>query len=135
MSSLERVRGAWLVVAFFIVFAITTCLAQQSATPPTTPISLNQIYAGFVGDWIGQLEYRDFSDNSRVFLPTWLRITQTADGRSLQLAYVYDDGPTKTVKELSIFSLDTLAATATFMSDRDHSSDTYHVAGLTDFAS
>ncbi len=135
MSSFERVHRAWLVAALFVVSAITLSRAQQTAIPTAVPISLSQLYSGFVGAWVGQLEYRDFSDNSRVFLPTWLRITQISDGRSLRFAYVYDDGPTKTVKELSIFSLDTAAATATFTSDRDHSSDIYHVAGLADFAS
>jgi hypothetical protein len=95
---------------------------------------LDQIYPGFVGDWVGQLEYRDFSNDSRVFLPTWLTVSPTADGRSLEFAYTYDDGPTKTVKERSLVSIDIAAASATFTSDRGHSSDTYKVGGLMDFA-
>ncbi len=109
--------------------------AQLAATPLPPAISLDQVYSGFVGDWVGQLEYRDFSNNSRVFLPTWLCVTRSSDGRSLQFAYIYDDGPNQTVKELSVVSIDTAASIVTFTSDRDHSRDTYKVAGLDDFAS
>lgn len=91
------------------------------------------IYSGLVGDWVGQLEYRDFSNNERVFLPTWLTVKAAPDGKSAQFAYTYDDGPNKTVKELSNVVLDASAGTATFTSDRDHSSDTYKVEGLAEF--
>ena len=42
--------------------------AQQQAT--VSP----GLYSGIVGEWVGQLEYRDYSDNERVFLPTWLTV-------------------------------------------------------------
>ena len=92
------------------------------------------VYSGLVGDWVGQLEYRDFSNNERVSLPTWLTVKASADGKSAQFAYTYDDGPNKTVKEMSTVVLDATAGTATFTSDRDHSSDTYKVEGLGEFA-
>ena len=108
--------------------------AQQTSSPSPTPVNLDQLYGGFLGDWVGQLEYRDFGDNSRVFLPTWLHITRSNDGRSLRFAYVYDDGPSKTVQELSVVTIDRVAAAITFTSDRDHSSDTYKLSGLSEFA-
>ncbi len=129
-----RSRATWIVGLLLIFAGTMQSRAQLAATPPHPAISLDQLYDGFVGDWVGQLEYRDFSNNSRVFLPTWLRVTRSSDGRSLQFAYIYDDGPNKTVKELSVVSIDTAASTVTFTSDRDHSSDTYKVAGLADFA-
>ena len=108
--------------------------AQKTSRPSPDTIDVEQLYSGFLGDWVGQLEYRDFSDNSRVFLPTWLHATLTSDGRSLRFAYVYDDGPTKIVRELSVITLDPVAGTIAFTSDRDHSSDTYKVSGLGEFA-
>jgi hypothetical protein len=103
-------------------------------TPPPSLSNLDQIYSGFEGDWVGQLQYRDFGNDSRVFLPTWLRISRTADGRSLQFDYTYDDGPTKTVKETSLLTIDPAAGTFTVTSDRDHSSDVYKLAGLSEFS-
>lgn len=79
---------------------------QQISSPSPNPMNVEQLYGGFLCDWVGQLEYR-VSDNSRVFLPTWLEITRTSDGRSLRFAYVYDDGPTKIVRELSVITLTT----------------------------
>ena len=92
------------------------------------------LYSGIVGEWVGQLEYRDYSDNERVFLPTWLTVKPGADGKSAQFTYTYDDGPNKTVKELSTVVLSASAGTATITSDRDRSSDTYKVEGLAEFA-
>ena len=108
-------------------------LAQtpKSSTPPPTPISLN---SSFRGDWAGTLEYRDFQSNEQVFLPTWLTLTPAADGTTIHLRYVYDDGPTKTVFEDSTLALLPETSQATLTSDRDHTSDTYTVQGLPDFA-
>ncbi|WP_353070067.1 hypothetical protein RBB75_07600 [Tunturibacter empetritectus] len=90
--------------------------------------------ANFVGKWVGQLEYRDFQSNAQVFLPTWLIITETTDQKALQFNYVYDDGPSKTVRELMIVTLDPVVSKITFTSDRDKSSDTYTLQGLDDFS-
>ena len=114
-------------------YALLTVLAGFSGfvmaqTPP------NDLNSGFIGRWTGQLEYRDFQSNSQVFLPTWLTVTETADQRSLQFSYVYDDGPTKTVRERMTVTLEPATAKMTFVSDRDKSSDTYAVEGLEEFA-
>lgn len=93
--------------------------------------NLNQNMAG---EWVGQLEYRDFQSNERVFLPTWLSMTPSADGTSVALAYTYDDGPTKTVKEASTLAFLIGEKSASVTSDRDHSSEQYSVAGLDEFA-
>jgi hypothetical protein len=89
---------------------------------------LNQFMSGA---WVGQLEYRDFQTNERVFLPTWLTMTPTADGNGVTLSYVYDDGPTKTVREKSVLMF--AKGTATLGSDRDKTSDSYSVAGVEEF--
>jgi hypothetical protein len=85
----------------------------------------------FVGSWTGVLEYRDFQSDKMVRLPTWLEV-QTSLRGPLHLTYIYDDGPTKTVVERSTITLDAEANTYTVSSDRDHSSDTYHVSGYQD---
>ena len=92
-----------------------------------------EVYQGLIGDWVGQLEYRDYTSNERVFLPTWLSVTP-ANGNAVQFEYTYDDGPNKTVREVSAVMLDAAAGAATFTSDREHSSDTYKVEGLAEFA-
>jgi hypothetical protein len=127
-------RTACATAVLLLSLAAPHSRAQPSPPSPQAAITLDQLYGGFLGEWVGELEYRDFSDNSRALLPAWLRVSRSADGRSLLFAYVYDDGPNKTVKELSVVSIDPAASTGTFTSDRDRSSDTYKVAGLADFA-
>ena len=88
----------------------------------------------FAGDWTGQLEYRDYQSNERVFLPTWLAAEVAPDGRTLSLKYTYDDGPTKVVREELKLTLDPTAKTATTTSDGEHTAASYAVAGFEDFA-
>lgn len=123
-----------LVTTFWRPFILTILYVPvfSPAQTPATPVK--DLNTNFVGKWTGQLEYRDFQSNAQVFLPTWLTITETPDQKSLQFNYIYDDGPTKTVRELMIVTLDPATAKITFTSDRDHSSDTYTVQGLDDFA-
>jgi hypothetical protein len=106
------------------------CIASSSSQTPTPPVK--DLNTNFVGKWTGQLEYRDFQSNAQVLLPTWLSVTETPDQKSLQFNYVYDDGPTKIVRELITVTLDPTTAKMTFTSD--HNSETYAVQGLDDFA-
>ena len=89
--------------------------------------------ASFVGDWTGQLEYRDYQTNERVFLPTWLSVHESGDAGHLTFAYTYDDGPDKGVREILELSLSPAARTATLSSEGDHASSFYQVAGFDDF--
>ena len=101
--------------------------AAGSAVVQSSVLDRDQIYARLVGEWTGQLEYRDFSSNERVVLPTWLEVKTTADGRSAQFTYTYDDGPTKTVTESSTVTIDPASHRFTITSDRDHSTDSYQI--------
>jgi hypothetical protein len=114
-----------------IAFTLSCAISTPAQTPAAPAKDLN---TNFVGKWTGQLEYRDFESNAQTFLPTWLTITETPDQKSLHFDYVYDDGPTKTVRELMTVTLDPATAKITFTSDRDHSTDTYIVQGLEEFA-
>jgi hypothetical protein len=89
----------------------------------------NPLYRQFLGPWTGQLEYRDFQSDEQVFLPTWLTITEGGD--ALQLDFIYDDGPTKIVRERMRIKLD---GAAELSSDRDRTHDRYQVSGLDEFA-
>ena len=100
---------------------------------PTSGADVKSLNQNMTGDWVGQLEYRDFQTNERVFLPTWLSMDPTSDGSAVTLSYTYDDGPTKTVKEASTLAFSTANKTATLTSNRDHTSETYSVSGLEEF--
>ncbi len=114
-----------------VALIVSAAIDMPAQTPAATVKDLN---TNFVGKWTGQLEYRDFVSNAQTFLPTWLTITETPDQKSLHFEYVYDDGPTKTVRELMTVTLDPATAKMAFSSDRDHSSDVYSVQGLEEFS-
>jgi hypothetical protein len=73
----------------------------RPANSPATPQIKSDLRQALVGDWVGVLEYRDYSEpatsTKRVELPTWLSITPSADAQLWH--YLYDDGPTKVVEE------------------------------------
>ena len=110
-------------------------MASAQAPSPSAPAPVSTgLNANMTGEWVGQLEYRDFQSDERVFLPTWLSMTPSGDGVSVKLAYTYDDGPAKTVKEVSTLAFALAGKTASVTSDRDRSSEQYSVAGLEEFA-
>lgn len=115
---------------FAAILGSALCFIGKSAAQSSTPAVRDQIYSALSGEWTGQLEYRDFQSDERVVLPTWLEVKTTADGRSLEFAYNYDDGPTKTVTELSTVTIDTPKNKFIITSDRDHSSDIYQMEGV-----
>ena len=124
---LEMVLAPLLAVAL-----ASASMRAQSAAPRSS------LHAGFLGDWVGQLEYRDYSSNERVFLPTWLRIAESSDHRALELSYVYDDGPTKIVRERTTLRLDTATRKATLTEYGQSPKDTaitrsFDVSGLDEF--
>jgi hypothetical protein len=112
--------------AFFIVF---TCTIRAQVTAPQDLLR-DQIYSALTGDWTGQIEYRDYQSDERVVLPTWLEVKPTSAGDALQFAYTYDDGPTKTVTEMSTVIIDTTKRQFTIVSSGDHSTNTYGIEGL-----
>ena len=120
----------------FVLVALLAIVGAR-ASAQSAPVAPSDLNANFAGDWTGQLEYRDDTSNERVFLPTWLRITETGDHRSLTFGYVYDDGPTKTVREHGTLAP---AARAAMLTDHDETSadratsTTYDVADLEEFA-
>lgn len=98
----------FLLPAPFLVFASHVLPARQSAPAPQTasPVPLERVYQAFVGNWTGELEYRDYQSDQHVKLPTWLDVTVSPDGRGLQFHYLYDEGPNKVVEEVSAVTID-----------------------------
>jgi len=136
MPVMPGTASAWSVLLALLCASGCAKAPSTSATaalvaPPTTASSLT---AQFAGRWTGQLEYRDFQSDAQVSLPTWLTIRERPDHASLELDYVYDDGPNKTVRERMILAFDRAASTARMTSDRDHTSEVYAVEGLDAFA-
>jgi Peptidase family S41 len=96
---------------------------MQAAGNPVSGI----LTARLTGAWTGTLEYRDYTNNSRVTLPTTLTIAEDADTEMASLAYVYDDGPGKTVRSTSQWRWD--ASQAIVSKINDDGADLYRVTG------
>lgn len=120
--------------------ALLFVLLSPLFAPPLTVAPANPSsevpaqYRPFLGQWTGVLEYRDFQSDARVQLPTWLEVSFDPDTQSLLFLYIYDDGPSKIVKELSRVTIDSKLSVFTVTSDRDKSSDSYRVSRSKGFA-
>jgi hypothetical protein len=88
------------------------------------------VLARMAGAWRGTLEYRDFSSDKRVTLPTVLDATLVDDGQALRFAFTYDDGPGKTVRGGYTVSLD--LAEAILTKDGAEGVDRYRITAPTD---
>ncbi len=77
--------------------APTEAIADPAAT----------VTAALKGRWTGTLDYRDYSNDGRVVLPTNLDV----DG--LSLAWTYDDGPGKTVRSTETWTFEPNGRSAT----------------------
>ena len=84
---------------------------MAGGSPTSLGPSAEPIYSALAGAWVGSLEYRDYSNNARVALPTILDIRKGKDGSLLVLHYIYDDGPTKVVQDNETVVIDPVAAT------------------------
>ncbi len=78
-----------------------------------------------IGSWVGTLEYRDFSDNSRERLGTLLRIFRDKSSGRLVLRYVYDDGPTKVVQDRDEVTVDAASGKYTVFDSTGKPNDMY----------
>jgi hypothetical protein len=83
-----------------------------------------------MGSWVGTLEYRDFSDNSREKLGTLLRVFKDKASGRLVFRYVYDDGPSKVVQDRDEVVIDTVAGSYSAYDSDGKSSDTYKFSAL-----
>ena len=92
-------------VLLALLFALFAGVSARSRAATTDDLSLRQSLSG---DWVGVLEYRDYSEaaasTKRVELPTWLSVGDA--GRSMSWKYIYDDGPNKTLEETDAVTFD-----------------------------
>lgn len=99
----------------FLFLALVSSLAAASLHSAGPSIDSAAIYQAWTGAWQGVLEYRDYQPpHGRVTLPTRLTVTRAPDAPALILAFVYDDGPKKTVKSTSRLTLDPVSRSLTW---------------------
>ena len=84
------------------------------------------------GSWSGSLEYRDYRSDRRVTLPTTLTVSSDAQN-VLVFAYVYDDGPGKTVRSTDRITIDPVANTYRIQNGDGTYDATFAVSGLAEF--
>ena len=83
-----------------------------------------------IGSWVGTLEYRDYSDDSREKLGTLLRIYKHEGDDRLVFRYVYDDGPHKVVQDEDLVQIDEAKNSYVQFSSDGQESDRYSITGL-----
>jgi hypothetical protein len=117
-------------LGLFAAAIVASCAtsAPQKPAPQTAPPQGSELDAAMVGVWTGTLEYRDYQSDGRVTLPTWLTIKR--EGSGLQFDYVYDDGPTKVVRESTRVTIDLAAKSYRVVSDPAKAPDLYAIAGI-----
>lgn len=124
-----------------ILGQVTAALAAPAVSVPNVsvpagaPSVQEAAYKALAGAWVGALEYRDYSSNGRVTLPTILHIRMAKDAKSLTLHYIYDDGPTKVVEDFETVTIDPVANTYTTVSGDGKDTSTDTLAGPAKFAS
>ena len=118
---------------FMPLFVLILAAGGLSSPNPIKADPAQPIYAALNGAWVGALEYRDYSNNSRVVLPTILDIQQRAGTAELSLHYIYDDGPTKVVQDTEIVTVNVATATYTVVSDGGKQTDKDSLVGTAAF--
>jgi hypothetical protein len=122
-------------VSVFVTLFVAAFVLRLSAQGPDTaplPAAATETREALLGAWVGTLEYRDYSEpatsTKRVKLPTWLNVEPA--GTDLRFRYVYDDGPAKTVKEVSLIGIDTTGELYTVSDSAGKVEDRYTIVGL-----
>ncbi len=123
-------------IAVLTLTTISFCLCSPrlvSAQSPAT-VSNEVIYKALTGHWTGYLEYRDYSNDKRMKLPTGLHAAPTGDAQAIELRYVYEDGPGKIVRETETIHID-LDTHQYTVQDNDGKKTVYQIAQLEGFGS
>ena len=83
--------------------ASAPAIAQEAQTP-----TLADVRNGLVGQWSGELQYRDYQSDQWVGIPMAVTVEAVGDGVTLIRRAVFDDGPRRGA--VYITSLEMLAA-------------------------
>jgi hypothetical protein len=90
--------------------------------------------SALVGEWRGTLEYRDYSNDKRVTLPTTLDARAAEDGRAATLKFRYDEGKGRFVEGANTLRVDSEKGTLVWESDGGKVKAEYTFTGLDAFA-
>lgn len=120
-------------LSFLALGALVLAAGGTPSVPPVRNTPAEPICSALAGAWVGALEYRDYSSNARVLLPTILGIREAKGGQALILHYIYDDGPTKVVQDNETVVIDPVAATYTTVSGDGKQTDKEGVVGIAAF--
>jgi hypothetical protein len=134
-SSLQRkttLRFLQIAVLALLVVSLGLCNPRLVSAQSPSTVSGEAIYKALTGHWTGYLEYRDYSNDKRVKLPTILDATQKGDAQAIELKYVYDDGPGKIVKDTETIQID-LRAHEYAVQEQDGTKTVYHIGKLEGF--
>jgi hypothetical protein len=105
-----------------LLSAFVAAFACVRPTRLTQARERDQLYSTMIGKWQGTLEYRDYQDSTRrVTLPTQLQVVPAPDEDGLELRFVYDDGPGKTVNSRDHLHFDQSMGTARWGGLKDES--------------
>lgn len=97
-------------------------VARALGTPAAPLDATAALTAALAGTWAGTLDYRDYGNDGRVTLPTLMQ------AQGLSIAWTFDDGPGKTVKDSEAWAFSPDGKTLTITSGRR--SETMAVAEL-----
>jgi hypothetical protein len=86
-----------------------------------------------IGDWTGTLEYRDYSNDKRVTLPTTLNAKASEDGNVATLKFRYDEGKGRFEEGLSTLQVDASHSKLIWESDGGKTKSEYAFTGLETF--
>jgi len=99
-----------------------------------TSAQLPRFEAALTGSWTGTLEYRDYRSDKRVTLPTSLVVSSAGPG-VMVFAYVYDDGPGKTVTSQERITIDAGRSTYRVQNADGTFDATFAATGLSEYGS
>jgi hypothetical protein len=124
----QLMRASFLAISLLAFSLPPLGLTAQTPASPT----ITDFQRALTGSWVGTLEYRDYSEpatsTKRVKLPTWLNIK--AEEADLRFSYIYDDGPAKTVTDVSLIRVDLTAARYTVIDNTGKVEDSYAISGI-----
>ena len=107
--------------------AITLCMTATAAAQDTP----HPLAAALVGSWSGTLEYRDFTTDRRVTLPTTLVVASRA-GNVLTFDYTYDEGKGRSVRSSYVVTITPVPPTYRVESSDGLNDTTFDASGFSD---
>ncbi len=119
-------------IPLLCLLSLLGCSSQSGVVTTSGASEAARLHKPFLGRWTGALEYRDYQSDGRVRLPTELEVTPQGEGTALRFSYLYDDGPTKKVREASTVVIDSVARTMTVASEGGGEASVYRFADEAD---